>query len=70
MDSKFILQSKTIWGVVILVLPVILPMFGIEFGADAIGESTVAFNSLITLVGAVLAVYGRFKATTAISVAP
>jgi len=70
MDSKFILQSRTIWGVIIMALPAVLPLFGIEFGAEAVGESNIAFNSLIEFVGAVLAVYGRFKAETSISVTP
>jgi len=58
--NKIFLKSKTIWGVVIAVVPILVPAL-----------SVVELNNLATafmsLAGAALAVYGRVKADGGIS---
>lgn len=61
---KGILQSKTIWGVVVMIVAQILKRNGVE--VDEAG----LLNDLVSLVGTVLAVYGRVTAKTAITAAP
>lgn len=69
-DTKNLLQSKTLWGVIIAAAPTILGLFGLQvsdvgtFGANASG----LVDDGITLFGSVLAIYGRFKATKALVV--
>jgi hypothetical protein len=53
--NKFILKSKTIWGIIIAVAPVVFP------AVSAIELNNLA-TAAVSLVGAALAVYGRFKA--------
>jgi len=59
-----ILTSKTIIGVVIAAIPTILGFFGFKVGDIAVftDVTTVAVDSVITLVGSALAVYGRIVA--------
>ena len=68
--DKFFLKSKTILGVILTILPTLLPWFGISFGPDDTQLVNEAFDSTITAVGAVLAVYGRVKAKGAILAKP
>jgi len=70
MDNKWIVKSKTFWGIVIMVLPAILPLVGVEDGAEVAGMADAVFNSLLTFVGGALALYGRFKATDSVTLAP
>lgn len=68
MDTKNFLASKTIWGVVVTLAGV----FGV---ADLLPENfadrmTDAINLGISLVGAVVAIYGRFKADKPVTVLP
>lgn len=69
-ETKSILASKTLWGVLIAALPTVLGLFGLhvtdaaQFTADA-GQIV---DQVITLAGSVLAVYGRVKATAALVV--
>ena len=61
---KGILQSKTIWGVVVMLLAQVLKRNGVE--VDEAG----LLNDMVSLVGTVLAVYGRVTAKTTITAAP
>jgi uncharacterized protein (TIGR02594 family) len=71
-DSKWWVQSKTLWGTLITaaatVLPVLGPALGIVLPADLIktfGDQMVtAVQALAGLLGTVLAIYGRLKAST------
>ena len=65
MDNKIFLKSKTVWGVIVMALPVILPLFGVNIDTSAIGG---AGDQILTAVGAILAIYGRVKASGGISV--
>lgn len=59
---KYFLKSKTIIGVIMSVLPALLPALGITFGADDISLINSAVDAVIQSAGALLAVYGRFAA--------
>lgn len=59
MDSKHPLASKTIWGAIITVLGMLGQQFGLELTGS---ETTELAGALATVGGAVLAIYGRFKA--------
>ena len=71
-DAKWWGHSMTIWGVIITslstVLPTIGPLLGLNINADLvhqIGDQLVqAVQALGGLVGTVLTVYGRMRATT------
>lgn len=58
MSEKHYLKSKTIWGAIVAALPAFIPLLGSESVAtiETIG------TSLLSLIGAGLAVYGRIKA--------
>jgi hypothetical protein len=62
---KNALGSKTIWGILIALIPTVLAKFGLQItdvAAFAAGsEQTV--NDVTALIGSVLAIYGRAKAT-------
>lgn len=53
--NKFILKSKTIWGIVTMLVPVLYP----AITAAQLGELA---SGVITAVGAAVAIYGRVKA--------
>jgi hypothetical protein len=71
-DSKWWGQSMTIWGVVITflstVLPTMGPLLGLNITADLvhqIGDQVVqVVQSIGGLVGTILTIYGRTRATT------
>jgi lysozyme family protein len=73
--SKWWAESKTLWGTLITaaatVLPVIAPAIGVSLPADVIqtfGNQTItAVQAAAGLFGTVLAIYGRFKASTVLS---
>jgi len=56
------LQSKTIWGIIIVLLPVISQFLGFDVSTE-VGET---YESLIQIAGTALSLYGRWKANTAI----
>lgn len=65
METKNILASKTIWGVVIAALPTLLSLLGYKVSDVAAFTSGAedAINSIITLAGSAVAVWGRITAT-------
>ncbi len=73
--GKWWAQSKTLWGTLITaaatVLPVIAPAFGIALPADIIhtfgDQAVTAAQALAGLFGTALAIYGRFKADTGLT---
>ena len=60
--DKFFLKSKTIIGVIMSVLPALAVAFGFTFSADDAAMVNSTVDALIQAGGALLAVYGRFKA--------
>ena len=61
MDTKSALTSVTIWGAVISILASIAKAAGFDIGeTDGLAESFVA------VIGGLMAIYGRFRATTKI----
>jgi hypothetical protein len=68
--EKFFLFSKTIQGILIMLVPLVLQLTGVELpvGEDA-GVGSV-ITMLFELVGAAWATYGRIKATGAVTVKP
>lgn len=63
---KHWLKSKTIWGVIVCVLPTLAPLVGL--GNDDLTMISHVGDSVIQAVGALLAVYGRVKAEDKLSV--
>ena len=62
--GKLFLQSKTIWGVFITILPTIAPLFGVSFGADDAAMVRQSVDTIVMALGALWAVYGRAVANT------
>lgn len=58
--GKGLLQSKTAYGVAVMLLPTVGRWFGFEFD-DASAQEIV--NQVVVLVGGLLALYGRVKAS-------
>jgi len=56
-DVKGLLQSKTVWGVIVMVLATLTPRLGLD-----IGDQTGLVADITALIGAILAIYGRIKA--------
>ena len=61
-DEKFILKSKTVWGVLIMAAPQLAPLVGIQFALGDAQELNETVTGIATGVGALLALYGRVKA--------
>lgn len=69
MEPKWFLQSKTVLGVIVSILPGLLPAFGVSFGADDTAMISGFVDSLIQFAGAAFAVYGRWVAKAPVSAA-
>lgn len=65
-DTKSILASKTVWGALIAVAPMLLQTAGVNLTADETSALGGLIDPIVSLVGFVLAVYGRVSATKAI----
>jgi hypothetical protein len=68
---KSFLESKTLWGIAVVVVPIILRMFGIDTGVlisenieDIVVTSNELWNGAIVLLGSAIAAWGRIKART------
>ena len=68
MDTKIFLASKTVWGVVLIALPQILPLLGFSFTADDTSLLTTAGDQVFQAIGAVIVVWGRWSASTKLSI--
>ena len=67
-EIKSVFASKTMWGILIAALPTVLGLFKFhvtDVAAFAAGAQDLVDTGL-TLVGSVLAAYGRLKATSAL----
>jgi len=67
---KWFLKSKTVLGVILSVLPTLLPLFGVSFSVEDGQLLTASSDSLIQFAGAMLALYGRFKASDVVTITP
>jgi uncharacterized protein (TIGR02594 family) len=73
--GKWWAQSKTLWGTLITaaatVLPVVAPAIGVSLPADVIqtfgDQAITAVQAVVGLFGTGLAIYGRFRASTVLS---
>lgn len=69
-ETKSLLASKTLWGVLIAALPTIAKLFGYDI-ADVAGFTANAseiVDGVIALFGSAVAIYGRITATKALVV--
>jgi hypothetical protein len=64
-DTKNIFQSKTFWGVIVMLIGV----YGGQWFGFNLTEATqsVISEELVTIAGAFLTIYGRVKADTKVS---
>lgn len=65
-QPKWFLQSKTIWGIIVMLIPSLANLLGVSIPLEDVqsirdGVLKIA-EAAMTVSGAVLAVYGRFKA--------
>ena len=68
MDTKIFLASKTIWGVIIMALPALLPLAGVSFGVDDTTVVNDAADKVFQAAGALIAIWGRWSASTKLSI--
>ncbi len=66
-NNKIFLASKTLWGLVIMALPVLLPMIGVSFGIDDTAIVNETMDKIFQAIGMALALWGRFSAKTALT---
>ena len=74
-DSKWWGQSMTIWGVIITTLSTVLPAFGPLLGLDITAELirqlgdqiVVVVQAVGGLIGTILTIWGRARATTSLN---
>jgi hypothetical protein len=62
-DTKTLLSSKTVWGALVAILGAILSYFGIDLSPADQGALVEQIGNGVTLVGALLAIWGRATAT-------
>ncbi len=66
-DSKHWYQSKTIWGALVAVAASLLDGFGVKIDSVTQGQAVDAFYQASAVIGALIAIYGRLTAKSAIS---
>lgn len=68
METKSVLASKTNWGVILMLLPVLAKSaFGIDIDQALLSDSSNYIELLIQVIGGGLALYGRWKAKAPIT---
>ncbi len=60
--DRFFLKSKTIIGIIVSILPALLPQLGLSFSAEDGALINTSVDQVIQAFGALIAVYGRFAA--------
>jgi hypothetical protein len=68
--EKWFLKSKTILGVLVAILPTLLPVFGLSFGENEQALFSEFVDAVIVAVGAVLAWIGRNNAAGTVTLLP
>lgn len=66
--EKFILKSKTLQGIVIMLLPPLARLLEFEWAAEDTSMVADLFNNGLTFIGAVWAAIGRFTVKTDLKV--
>lgn len=69
-ESKWFALSKTIVGILVSLLTVLLPEVGVEFGSEEGALITQGWDAIIVALSSAFAMYGRFAATTTLTVTP
>ena len=71
METKHWYLSKTIWGSVLMLLALIMGQFGLTFTPDeqasAVDLIVGSTDAVLALVGFVLTIVGRIKASTGLT---
>lgn len=77
MDPKFFMASKTIWGVIVMVIPTVSAFLGYDWSAqdaadlNAVGTGLGAIAEKgFEVVGLAITIYGRFVASGALKLKP
>lgn len=60
--SKLFIQSRTIIGIIVSVLPALLPVVGVSFSPEDGAFLSTNVDLIFQGIGAILAIYGRFVA--------
>lgn len=63
---KGFFASRTIWGALVALLGVVLPLFGIEFSSEDGSQLLSVIDEVIVIAGTLFAMYGRIVATSRI----
>ena len=66
-NYKGMLQSKTVWGGLLAVLAGVAGLLGYTVTATDLSSIGDAITSVVSMVGGLIAIYGRIKATKKIS---
>lgn len=66
-EVKGLLQSRTIWGVIITVLGAVLG-WGTEMQTVLTDQTMLVVSAAVQAVGAVMTIYGRIKAEKKVTV--
>ena len=69
-ETKNILKSKTFWGVIIMAISSLLHFFNKDLSPDMQSELVNWLAGVGDLVGGALAIYGRVKADTSLTILP
>ncbi|MEM8798864.1 MAG: hypothetical protein AAGF15_02160 [Pseudomonadota bacterium] len=67
-EPKWMIQSRTVWAALLILIPAILPVFGASFGTEEGALFSDFFDRALQIVAAGLAIYGRFSAKQPLSV--
>jgi hypothetical protein len=70
MDAKWILLSKTFWGIFLTVGAALAQQFGWTWFGIVQTDGARVFDLALQLAGAALALYGRFKAQGPVTLLP
>lgn len=65
---KWLLQSKTIWGGILMMLPTIASILGIELSSDQVGAVAALADELFEFIGFSLVAYGRITASAPVTI--
>ena len=70
--TKSMFQSSTIWGAIVMILPAVFSLIKIDIGTPEIEQGVSLIQQLVNggmeLVGFIMTIRGRFKASKPISV--
>lgn len=69
-ESKWMALSKTVVGILVSLLTVLLPEAGIQFGEEEGALVTQGWDSVIVALSSVLALYGRITAKATLTITP